>query len=71
MTRAFWLETRSKDSGVQRVREAIAHVGRTLVFHVHVELAGVRQQEVHGGVVVGKLSWRECQLKRALLIEFF
>jgi hypothetical protein len=29
--RAFWLEARSKDSGVQWVREAVAHVGRTLV----------------------------------------
>ena len=48
-SRVFWLEARSKDSGVQWVREAVAHVGRTLVFDVHVELAGVRQQKVHDG----------------------
>jgi hypothetical protein len=48
--RAFWLEARSKDSGVQWVREAVARVGRTLVFDVHVELAGLRQK-VHDGAV--------------------
>jgi hypothetical protein len=68
---APWLEARSKNSGVQWVREAIAHIGRTFVFDVHVELAGVREQEVHDGAVVCKLSSRECQLKRALFIEFF
>src|SRR4029077_5310811 len=57
---AFWLETRSKNSGVQRVREAVAHVRRTLVFDVHVELAGVRQQEVHDGTVISELSSRQC-----------
>jgi hypothetical protein len=67
--RAFWLEARSKDSGVQWVREAVAHVGRTLVFDVHVELAGVRQQKVHDGAVISELSSWGCQLKRALLIE--
>ena len=57
---AFWLEARSKNSGVQRVREAVAHVRRTLVFDVHVELAGVRQQEVHDGTVISELSSRQC-----------
>jgi hypothetical protein len=57
---AFWLEARSKNSGVQRVREAVAHVRRTLVFDVHVKLAGVRQQEVHDGTVISELSSRQC-----------
>ena len=57
---AFWLEARSKNSGVQRVREAVAHVRRTLVFDVHVELAGVRQEEVHDGTVISELSSRQC-----------
>ena len=66
---AFWLEARSKNSGVQRVREAIAHVRRTFVFDVHVELTCVRQQEVHDGAVIGELSPRECQLKRSSLFS--
>jgi hypothetical protein len=67
----FPLEARSENRGVHRVREAVAHVGRTFIFDVHVELANAWcQQEVHDGAIVRKLPTRQHYLIWVFRIEF-
>jgi hypothetical protein len=67
---AFPLEARTENRGVHGVRKAVAHLGGTFIFDVHVEFADAwRQQEVHDGAIIRKLSSRERYLIRAFRIE--
>src|SRR5262245_19094103 len=56
------LEARPEDRRVERIREAIAHERRILVFDVHVELADVRREKIHDLAVIGELRSREHHL---------
>jgi hypothetical protein len=67
---AFSLEAGPENRGVHWIREAIAHVRGTFILDVHVEFANARrQQEVHDGAIIRKLSSRQHYLIRALRVE--